>query len=294
MIMASTFSWGKESQPIIVNPIQDITVTGRSHFTAIPLNKVFKLSGVTGPVARFSTSQGIIDVELLPKDAPKTVANFLSYVDRGTYTGTFIHRAVAEFVIQGGGYKYVDGEVEKVAENAPIQNEFKISNTRGTLAMAKQDGNPDSATIQWFFNQSDKNSKNNDTQNGGFTVFGTIIGQKGLQVIDAIGALPTVNTGSPFDALPVVDHKVGDPITNKNLVVVHTINEVPLVAISPKGQGLLKLSLSKNSNPAAVEASISGKNLILKYSGKKGLSIISVTAKYGGGAAADTFRVTVN
>ncbi|MDE2389068.1 MAG: peptidylprolyl isomerase, partial [Betaproteobacteria bacterium] len=118
--------------------------------------------------------------------------NFLQYIHSDAYTNGIFHRSVPGFVIQGGGFKIADGASGKslaaVNTFAPIVNEFRISNTRGTVAMAKLGGNPNSATSQWFVNLAD-NSANLDNQNGGFTVFGRVIFD-GMSVFDAIAKLP--------------------------------------------------------------------------------------------------------
>ncbi|MEO5913472.1 MAG: peptidylprolyl isomerase [Luteolibacter sp.] len=293
LMMTSAISKGTEGLPSVVHPLPDIAAAAAANSKVIALDGVFKLDGIDGDVARFATSKGNMDVELFKKDAPKTVANFLKYVKRGTYSGTFIHFSDPDFVFQGGNYSLVDGETTVVIPDAPVANEFKVSNTRGTIGMSKFTSDPDSATNQWFFNESNENAAKLDHDNGGYTVFGKIIGQKGLHVMDTIGALPVENLGYPFDHLPVVNHKKGDPITNKNLVEVKSIKVIPLLSGSPKGTALLKLSVSKNSNPAVVKASVSGKSLILKYPGKSGKAVIDVTAEYsGGGTATDSFTVT--
>jgi cyclophilin family peptidyl-prolyl cis-trans isomerase len=182
----------------------------------------------SNPVVRFKTDLGDIDVVLLQDTAPKTVANFLRYVNRGAYDNTFIHRSPPNFVIQGGGYKYVNNQVQTVAADPPVMNEFKVSNTRGTLAMAKLGGDPNSATSQWFFNESDSNAgppSNLDSQNGGFTVFGRITGGSGLSVMDAIAAVPIYNAGSPFDQLPLRNYTSG-PIQDSNLVHVISVKVI--------------------------------------------------------------------
>ncbi|MDQ6912954.1 MAG: peptidylprolyl isomerase [Verrucomicrobiota bacterium] len=169
----------------------------------LALNASILLAQNNNPIVRFQTELGNIDVVLLQDVAPNTVANFLNYQSRGAYDGSFIHRSPPNFVVQGGGYKYVSGNVYTIPTDPPVANEFHVSNTRGTLAMAKLAGNPNSATSQWFFNESDNNAPNLDTQNGGFTVFGRIIGSAGLSVMDAIAAVPIYNFGSPFDQLPL-------------------------------------------------------------------------------------------
>lgn len=132
----------------------------------------------TTSLVRFTTAAGPIDIELYDEGAPKTVANFLSYVRTGAYDGSFFHRLVRGFVMQGGGLRWSDTASTKISSipaNAPVVNEFSAtrSNVRGTVAMAKVDGNPDSATNQWFVNLVD-NAANLDAQNGGFTVFGRV------------------------------------------------------------------------------------------------------------------------
>ena len=169
------------------------------------------------------TPLGDIEIELLEEDAPKTVANFLNYIESGRYDKTFIHRNVPEFIIQGGGFTFVDGEVSGVELFPPVENEFKVSNTRGTLAMAKLSDQPDSATSQWFINLAD-NSGNLDNQNGGFTVFAKVIGN-GMEVADAIASLSVVDAGSPFNDLPVIDYIDGD-LVEENLVMT-AVSEKP-------------------------------------------------------------------
>ena len=140
---------------------------------------------------RIETTLGFVDVELFDDGAPVTVANFMNYVNDGDYDNSFFHRSVPGFVLQGGGFTFQNNLYDNVPADAPIVNEFdpSRSNLRGTLAMAKTAAGPDTATSQWFFNLSN-NSANLDTQNGGFTVFGRVLGD-GMDVVDAISALPT-------------------------------------------------------------------------------------------------------
>jgi len=192
--------------------------------TAAGLSALFA-QNPSNPVARFQTDRGDMDVVLLQDVAPNTVANFLRYVNRGAYDNTFVHRSVASFIIQGGGYRFRNNQVEAVPADPPVANEFQVSNARGTLAMAKLGGNPNSATNQWFFNESDANAANLDNQNGGFTVFGRIINSSGFSVMDAIGSLPTYNAGSPFDQLPLQNY-TGGPIQDPNLVHVISVKVI--------------------------------------------------------------------
>ncbi|MEJ8566271.1 peptidylprolyl isomerase [Elongatibacter sediminis] len=169
------------------------------------------------------TSLGDFQVELFDEAAPVTVNNFLNYVRGGDYTGSFIHRSVPGFVIQGGGFTFADGAPVAIPTDPPITNEPGISNLRGTIAMAKQAGNPDSATSQWFINLGD-NSGELDDQNGGFTVFGKVLGD-GMQVVDAIAALQIWNAGAPFDELPLIDFPGGNATIDEEHLVFVDVQE---------------------------------------------------------------------
>lgn len=158
-------------------------------------------------------------IELFDSQAPITVANFIRYVNDGAYNNTIIHRSVYQFVVQGGGYRMrIEGgsvaALDPIDTYGPILNEFspERSNLRGTIAMAKLPGDPHSATSQWFVNLAD-NSANLDYQNGGFTVFGRVLGE-GMDLFDAIEDLYTYNLnphydpsgalGNPFSEVPLI------------------------------------------------------------------------------------------
>jgi peptidyl-prolyl cis-trans isomerase A (cyclophilin A) len=164
------------------------------------------------------TSLGDVEIELFDEQAPQSVANFLNYVNAGDYNSSFIHRSEPGFVIQGGGFRYIEGLIINISANPPVVNEPGISNLRGTLAMAKLSGDPDSATNQWFINLAD-NSENLDDQNGGFTVFGEVSGN-GMEVVDAISALPIWNAGGSFTRLPLRDYSGVDFVTDEHLVMI--------------------------------------------------------------------------
>ncbi len=184
--------------------------------------------GTGNPIARFHTDLGDIDVALFQDVAPNTVANFLGYVNRGAYDNSFIHRSPPAFIIQGGGYRFINNQVTAIPPDPAVVNEFHFSNKRGTIAMAKVAGNPNSATNQWFFNESDSNAANLDSQNGGFTVFGRIISGSGLAAMDTIAAVPIYNEGAPFDQLPLRNYAGGN-IQDPNLVHVIWIKVVPQI-----------------------------------------------------------------
>jgi cyclophilin family peptidyl-prolyl cis-trans isomerase len=153
------------------------------------------------------TPLGTFEITLFPEDAPNTVANFLKYIDDGDYDDSFLHRSVPGFIIQGGGFAWKDGGSTAVPTDDPIPNEFKRSNLRGTIAMAKVDGDPNSARGQWFINLAD-NSGNLDSQNGGFTVFGEVAGN-GMAVVDALASTSIYNLGGAFTDLPLINFSSG-------------------------------------------------------------------------------------
>jgi len=191
---------------------------------ALPL-MLFNHAEARGEIARVSTNMGEFDLQLFAESAPQTVENFLGYVRRGDYNNSFIHRSVPGFVIQGGGFRLNKNAVDAVPAGPAVVNEPGPSNVRGTVAMAKVGGNPDSATNQWFVNLSNSNAANLDNQNGGFTVFGEVLGN-GMAVADAIAALPvydaTRELGPVFEELPLRQPR----LTADNLVLFQTVRDL--------------------------------------------------------------------
>ena len=175
-------------------------------------------------LVRVQTVRGPVDIVLFDGATPLTVANFLGYVRASAYDNSFFHRHAAGFVLQGGGYTFPP--LVKIPAGPPVQNEFSAtrSNLRGTVAMAKLGGNPNSATTEWFVNLAN-NAANLDTQNGGFTVFGRVT-TPSMAVVDNITALPIVNAGSPFDNLPAINPPAVGSLTRDNLVVVSFAREL--------------------------------------------------------------------
>jgi len=186
-------------------------------------------------MVRLHTTRGPIDLTLFSTEAPLTIANFLAYVRGGDFTDVFFHRSarlpspsLAPFVIQAGAFKWTDaGSVERVSTRGNVRNEYAAtrSNTRGSVAMAKVGGDPDSATSQWFVNMND-NSANLDNQNGGFTVFARVT-TPGMGTADQIAALPVVNAGVNFAELPVADWQPGTPYQRSNVVRLTAVTEFP-------------------------------------------------------------------
>jgi cyclophilin family peptidyl-prolyl cis-trans isomerase len=149
-----------------------------------------KASGKDYPMVEITTSLGTIKVELYPDKAPKTVANFLAYVDDKFYDGTIFHRVISTFMIQGGGY---DQSMQRKETRAPVVNEASngLSNARGTIAMART-SDPDSATAQFFINVKDNaqlDRRDATPMGAGYCVFGKVV--SGMDVVDKIKAVPT-------------------------------------------------------------------------------------------------------
>jgi len=148
------------------------------------------------PRVDIKTSLGDIEVELYADKAPKTVANFLQYVDDGFYSNTLFHRVIDGFMIQGGGFT---PQFERKPTRPPVMNEADngLKNERGTIAMART-FDPQSATAQFYINVVDNPSLDftDKTPRGwGYCVFGKVI--KGMNVVDAIKTQPT-GPGGPF------------------------------------------------------------------------------------------------
>jgi len=190
------------------------------------------LSALAGTVVRVSTPVGDFHIELLDDTAPGTVTNFLSYVNSGAYNGTVVHRLVPGFVIQGGWLNFNEGQQTfyELATAPNIGNEFATLNRRGTIAMAKRGGDPHSANSQWFINLADNPDLN--TANGGYTVFGRVLGN-GMQIVDKIAALPPVTVLSGYDPFPLIGYS-GGALNNRHLVslsmaVVGTTSGHPVV-----------------------------------------------------------------
>jgi cyclophilin family peptidyl-prolyl cis-trans isomerase len=182
--------------PVVTAPIAPIILTPGMPPPTLALGDYFD-DPDTEVAVRFVTSLGSFNVALYQEATPLTVANFLKYVDGTTQNGgnlgnSIVHRAAAGFVVQGGGFKPgTPPQLTGIPTDPSPTNEPGISNVAGTVAMAKREGNPNSATSQWFVNLGDNSggSAALDTQNGGFTAFGRVLAN-GMTVLQAIDALP--------------------------------------------------------------------------------------------------------
>ena len=148
------------------------------------------------PIVNLKTNVGTIVLQLNVEKAPKTVANFLDYVNEGFYDGTIFHRVISGFMIQGGGFTQ---DFKQKETRDPVQNEANngLKNMRGTVAMART-SDPHSATAQFFINVVDNSFLDHTatTPSGwGYAVFGKVI--DGMDIVDKIRKIET-GRGGPF------------------------------------------------------------------------------------------------
>lgn len=144
------------------------------------------------------TSKGDIKIELDKEKAPNTVTNFMGYVESGHYAGTIFHRVIDGFMIQGGGF---DADMNQKPAPNTVENEATngLKNVVGSIAMART-ADPHSASAQFFINLNDNAFLDNPGQDGwGYCVFGQVV--EGMDVVDAIKAVPTGNAG-PHQNVP--------------------------------------------------------------------------------------------
>ena len=198
----------------------------------------------TATIVEVETGLGTIEINLYDNATPATVTNFLNYVNSGAFTNSIVHRSVPGFVMQSGGYVTdINTEITEIITGPPVTNEPVYSNVRGTIAMAKLGGDPNSATSQWFINLG-ANAANLDAQNGGFTVFGEVTA--GMDVVDTIAALPRYSYLA-FTELPLQNYSAPDPLDNTNLVIVSAITVSDSTVDS--AAGLNPIPTTRNTNP---------------------------------------------
>lgn len=195
-------------------------VTKLQKYSWLTLLLIFIFGTVThtalaaNPRVKLETNQGNLIIELFPDKAPKTVANFLQYVNDGFYNGTIFHRVIGNFMIQGGGFT---AQFERKPTRPPVVNEASngLKNDRGTIAMART-ADPHSATAQFFINVVNNdflNFKSPAPHEIGYCVFGKVV--SGMKVVDKIKAIKTGATGPFRSDVPL------SPVVIKNATVVN-------------------------------------------------------------------------
>ena len=163
---------------------------------ALALSFQIQLAQAANPKVKVETSKGTMVFELYPEKAPKTVANFLDYVNAGSYDGTIFHRVIKNFMNQGGGFT---ADYKKVDTRDPVQNEADngLKNLKYTIAMARTSA-PHSASNQFFINTADNaflDHSGKSMSGWGYTVFGKVV--EGENIAGAISRVPT-GSGGPF------------------------------------------------------------------------------------------------
>jgi cyclophilin family peptidyl-prolyl cis-trans isomerase len=295
----------RNDAPVVTTPLADVTVAQNSPPTVINnLLDNFTDPNMVNSVVRFDTSLGRFDVELFDQTTPggqplpaTTVANFLNYVNGGDYDNTIVHRSVRVSdagvdVIQGGGFALnISGflDTTHIQTNPAIADEPAISNTRGTIAMAKS--GPNTATSEWFINDINNTVLDNPAQpSGAFTVFGQVTGS-GMQVVDAIAAVPTFHFSGAFANIPLRNFT-----DTAHFPQSATADKV--VAVNPSlfnRRDILTFTITGNDNSGLVTPNINGNQLTLTYTqNTTGTAHITVQATdLDGASVQSTFTVTV-
>jgi len=243
----------KATQPIIVNPFAyGYYVTTNSVGMTWNLATNFNAPSAPSNMVVMNSSLGNFTIQLFPLNAPKTVANFLNYVNTGAYQNTIIHRSVPGFIIQGGGFT-ANTSLSSIPTFPAIPSEFGLPNTIGTIAMALVGTDSNSATDQWFINLANNTSILDATNTAGnppFTVFGQVIGN-GMSVVDAIAALPLGNLGGAFGTIPLENWTNTSTVSINNLVIITNVLTLPYFAVS--------------SDPSAFAVKLNGSNLTVSF-----------------------------
>lgn len=259
--------------------------------STLDLSTVFTVPGVTGTIAHYKTDTGAFAVELLPSAAPNHVANFTAYVTAKSYDNTLFHR-VASFelnithsILQGGGYKNVDG-LPQLARLPAVALEYNLPNARGTLAAARTD-ELNSATSEWFFNTRDNSTILGQANNGGYSVFGRVLGT-GMTVVDTIASLPLINLG-----IGQVTPIHGGSTIFEQLVTVETIRIIPLIPTSATSGGYLTFTATSSQPAVATVAIVDGRTLAITRVSLGATTITLVATDINGNQAQTSFVVNV-
>jgi len=182
-------------------------VTPAKALSAILLLGALNLQAGEKTMILIQTTKGDIKIELDAEKAPKTVANFLSYVESGHYTGTIFHRVISNFMIQGGGHT-ADMKEKKAPRKVENEADNGLKNVRGSIAMART-SDPHSAGAQFFINVVDNgflDFKAPTSQGWGYCVFGKVV--EGMDVVDAIRNVPTGPGDVPRETVTLTEVRI--------------------------------------------------------------------------------------
>lgn len=262
-------SAGAKILPVLNHPISDQSVWLKGQ-KSIELFSVFGTEAIDDQVVRFVSQFNlgaeplVMDMALFSDRTPISRANFLSYVTSGAYTNSFIHRSVPGFVIQGGATRIISNSFDSIPTNPPILNEFGISNTLGTVSMAKVGGDPNSATSQWFVSVG-ANTDILDSQNEGFTVFGrmTRTSFRSAQIFNDPYDFPTFNYGGIYGELPLFYTHVLGNLDIDEFILFPSVSLVPIPDGEAGESRTLSYSVISNSNPGLLSATVGPGGVLL-------------------------------
>jgi len=193
--MTIFFNWLRVMRSLVLVgmlPLVCLSAQAAPPSTSTPKQGVTSMS--TNPRVKMTTSLGDIVITLDAAKAPKTVANFLAYVNDGFYNGTIFHRVIDGFMVQGGGF---EPGLKQKPTTANVENEANngLKNNKYTLAMART-SDPHSATAQFFINVANNDFLNHTAptaQGWGYAVFGEVT--EGKDIVDKMRAVATANSG---------------------------------------------------------------------------------------------------
>ena len=268
----------------------------------VALEGKFEDTAVSGTVVKFETNAPLADNDFyieLTSNTPLTNANFLSYVNSGAYDNSKFHRSVSDFVLQGGGFKHPTVSADQpgsdpvaIVTTGTVQNEPGNLNTRGTIAMAKLGGQPDSATSQFFFNLSENSFL--DSDNGGYTAFGDVLGS-GMTVVDTMGSALTYDAQTYYSNTALSDLPLWN-INQDNIVQPQDFVKIENADVVT--ESALMIYTVTSSDTAKLAASLDGSgNLVLTQVGSATGSVdvtVTATSRLDSSSDSDTFSVTLN
>jgi cyclophilin family peptidyl-prolyl cis-trans isomerase len=293
--------------PTVSTAINNVSVAQNAANTVLDLAGNFSDPDITddNTTVAIQTSSGPINLVLFDKTTPRTVANFVNYIEDGKYNNMIFHRLVQGFVLQGGAYQFNSSAaagtnpLTAIATDPAVQNEPGVSNIANTIAMAKVGGDPNSATSQFFFNLAN-NASNLDTQNGGFTAFGELADQTSINTVNTLAQIPPANVstqatanglnGGDFQATPLFAY-TGTNFPNDTTAA----NYEMFNSITVHQNDALTYQVTGNTNPALVTPTVAHNRLTLQYApNQSGTSTITVQATdKAGNTVTTSFVVTV-
>lgn len=279
---------GQNVSPVITEAIPAQTVDQAGAPLEIDLKGFFNDPDVSDPAVQFDIRIGEetkeIHLALLPQFAPLTVANFIAYIEAGHFDDNLIHRSIRDFIIQGGTFKFTATQsIGDVPSFNPVKNEPGISNTRGTVSMAKLGGDPNSATSSWFINTAN-NALDLDGQNGGFTVFADVLGN-GMNVADEVANLPIYDASFELGSSAFADTPLSAPNLSRSSFVETSASLIYPVRFAAS---------SSDPSIATVELSSDGQLSISPSNENAGETVITITVTdLDNSTVQQSFTVTV-